>query len=146
MENSSKNNLSRRDFIKTSAVSLAAIGAGQSRVFAAGSDKIRVGLIGCGGRGTKAAMNCVHSAPGVEITAMGDVLQDRLNKSLAKMSMLIDNNVSVTQDTAFLGFDAYQKVINSDVHIGDASSFSPGPCQGGGRGRKACFCGKTRCC
>jgi predicted dehydrogenase len=117
MEESSKSRLSRRDFIKTSAVSLAAIGAGQSRVFAAGSDKIRVGLIGCGTRGTNAAKNCVRSTPGVEITAMGDVFQDRLDKSLAKLSMDIDNNVSVTQDTAFVGFDAYQKVINSDVDM-----------------------------
>jgi predicted dehydrogenase len=53
----------------------------------------------------------------VEITAMGDVFQDRLDKSLAKLSMDIDNNVSVTQDTAFVGFDAYQKVINSDVDM-----------------------------
>lgn len=66
--------VSRRDFIKASAVSLAALtSGGASRIFAAGSDKLRVGLIGCGGRGTGAAKNCVDSSDNVEIVAMGDL-------------------------------------------------------------------------
>jgi len=111
--------LSRRDFIKASAstVSLAALGAGSSRLFAAGSDKLRVGLIGCGGRGTGAAKDCVSSSEGVEITAMGDLFRDHLNKSLARLSRSVDDKVSVTSDTYFTGFDAYKKVLASDIDM-----------------------------
>ncbi|MHC4336995.1 MAG: Gfo/Idh/MocA family protein [Planctomycetota bacterium] len=111
--------ISRRDFVKSSAaLSLAALtSGGASRVFAAGSDKIRVGLIGCGSRGTGAAINCVKSAKGVEIVAMADVFRDRLDKSLGKLSREADDKVSVTNDTSFIGFDAYKKVIESDVDI-----------------------------
>ena len=111
-------NVSRRDFIKASAaVSLAALTSGRSHIFAAGSDKIRVGLIGCGGRGTDAAMDCIESSSGVEIVAMGDVFKNRLDGSLAELSRKVDDNVSVSEDTSFVGFDAYQKVIDSDVDM-----------------------------
>ncbi len=111
--------ISRRDFVKSSAaLSLSALtSGGASRVFAAGSDKIRVGLIGCGSRGTGGAINCVKSAEGVEIVAMADVFRDRLDKSLGKLSREADDKVSVTNDTSFVGFDAYKKVIESDVDI-----------------------------
>ena len=61
------NVISRRDFIKTSAVSLAALGTGTSRIFAAGSDKIRIGVIGCGLRGTVDARDCIKADCGAEI-------------------------------------------------------------------------------
>ena len=65
----------RRDFLKTSgqmAFSVAALGTAASRVFAAGSDTMRVGLIGCGGRGTGAAKDCLESSPGIQIVAVAD--------------------------------------------------------------------------
>jgi predicted dehydrogenase len=99
-------------------------------VFAAGSDRIRVGLIGCGARGTGAAMNCVLSTPGVEIVALGDVFPDRVQAALARLK---DNTrgkewdasrewrhadqVKVTPDTCFAGFDAFRKVLASDVDL-----------------------------
>jgi len=111
--------VSRRDFIKTSAaVSLAALtSTGVSRLFAAGSDKLRVGLIGCGGRGTGAAKNCVDSSDNVEIVAMGDLFRDQLDKSLRRLKGKVADKVSVTEDTCFVGFDAYKKVIGSDVDM-----------------------------
>ncbi|MHC4123149.1 MAG: Gfo/Idh/MocA family oxidoreductase [Planctomycetota bacterium] len=110
--------VSRRNFIKASAtVSAAALLSGTNQIFAAGSDKIRVGLIGCGHRGTGAAENCVKSADNVEIVAMGDLFQDRLDQSLAELSRKVDDKVTVTEDTSFVGFDAYQKVIASDVDM-----------------------------
>jgi len=110
--------VSRRDFIRASAVvSLAALGSGGSRVFAAGSDKLRVGLIGCGGRGTGAAKDCVTSSEGVEIVAMGDLFQDRLDQSLARLSRSVDDKVSVTKDTSFTGFDAFKKVLACDIDM-----------------------------
>jgi predicted dehydrogenase len=110
--------VSRRDFIKASAVSLAALtSGGASRIFAAGSDKLRVGLIGCGGRGTGAAKNCVDSSDNVEIVAMGDLFQDRLDSSLQRLKKKVGEKIKVTEDTCFVGFDAYKKVIGCDVDM-----------------------------
>lgn len=110
--------VSRRNFIKASAaVGMAAILPGKERLFAAGSDKLRVGLIGCGGRGTGAAQDCVTSSPNVEIVAMGDLFQDHLDNSLVELSKELGDKVSVTQETSFVGFDAYKKVIACDVDM-----------------------------
>jgi len=110
--------LSRRDFIKTStAVSLSTLGLGASKAFAAGSDKVRLGLIGCGGRGTYDSTNCVNSAEGVEIVAMGDPFRDRLESSLQNLKNSLGNKVRVTEDTCFVGFDAYKKVLQCDIDM-----------------------------
>ena len=119
MKKSKKTNkTTRRDFIKaTAAVGVASLLPSKEHLFAAGSDKMRVGLIGCGWRGTEAAENCVNAAPNVEVIAMGDIFQDQLDWSLAKLSREVDDKVSVTEDTSFVGFDAYEKVIACDVDI-----------------------------
>jgi len=105
--------VSRRHFIKASAaVSLAALTSPTaSRVYAAGSDKVRVALIGCGSRGTSAAGNCLESDPGAELVAMADVFQDKLDESLAKLKGKYAGKVSVTGETSFTGFDAYKKIM-----------------------------------
>src|ERR1051326_7371398 len=77
----------RRDFLKGStAAALAGSLAGQialaPRVFAAGSDILKVGLVGCGGRGTGAASQALHADPHVQLTAMGDAFADKLEDSL----------------------------------------------------------------
>ncbi len=110
--------ISRRDFIKTSAgASLAAMLSSGGNVFCAGSDTIRVGLIGCGGRGTGAAKDCLESSKGVEIVAMGDFFRDRLEGSLRRLKSRFKGKVKVTPETSFVGFDAYKKVIASDVNM-----------------------------
>jgi predicted dehydrogenase len=110
--------VSRRDFIKASAaVSLAAITSGAGRVFAAGSDKVRVGLIGCGGRGVYDSTNCVNAAPNVEIVAMGDLFRDRLDSAIEELKKNLGEKIKVTEDTCFVGFDAYKKVIACDVDL-----------------------------
>ena len=112
--------ISRRDFIKTSAaVSLATLGAGASKVYAAGSDKIRLGLIGCGGRGTYDSTNCMNAAEGVELVAMGDGFKDRLENSLKQLknNAEVGKKVKVTEDKCFAGFDAYKKVLECDVDM-----------------------------
>ncbi len=113
-------NLSRRTFIKTSAsaaLSLAAVSIKTGKLFAAGSDTLRVGLIGCGGRGTGAVKDCIRSSEGIELAAMGDLFADRLQGSLASLKAEVGANVKVTEETCFVGWDAYQKVIASDVDI-----------------------------
>ncbi|MHC4157446.1 MAG: Gfo/Idh/MocA family protein [Planctomycetota bacterium] len=119
MKKSKKTNkTTRRDFIKaTAVVGLTAVLPAKERLFAAGSDKLRVGLIGCGWRGTGAAADCVKAATNVEVVAMGDIFQDQLDWSLAKLSREADDKVSVTADRSFVGFDAYEKVIACDVDI-----------------------------
>lgn len=115
---SHKREFSRRDFIKTSAVlSMAAMMPGASKVFAAGSDTVRVGVIGCGGRGTYDATYCVNAASNVEIVAMGDLFKDRLDRSLAQLQEQVGDKVKVTGDTTFIGFDAYAQVLASDVDL-----------------------------
>jgi predicted dehydrogenase len=112
------NEISRRNLLKASAaVSITALLQGKERLFAAGSDKLRVGLIGCGGRGTGAAQDCVNSSENVEIVAMGDLFPERLDSSLAELSRTVDDKVSVTEDSSFDGFDAFQKVIDSDIDM-----------------------------
>jgi predicted dehydrogenase len=113
-----RNAVSRRDFVKaTAAISAAAMLSKMGGAFAAGSDKIRVGVIGCGGRGTGAAMDCVRSSDNVEIVAMADMFNNRLDSSLAELSREVDDKVSVTGDTSFTGFDAYEKVIACDIDM-----------------------------
>jgi len=118
MKDTKTNRISRRDFIKTSAaVSLAATLPGKERLFAAGSDKIRVGMIGCGDHGTNDAISCVNSSPNVEVVAMADVFKDRIDSSLERLKSEVPDNIQVTQDTCFLGFDAYKKVLAADVEM-----------------------------
>ncbi len=116
IQNKSKQaTISRRDFMKASAaVSLSTLGTGASKVFAAGSDKIRLGLIGCGGRGTYDSTNCMKSAEGVELFAMGDFFQERLDSSLKELRKNHGDKIKVSEDKCFVGFDAYKKVLECD--------------------------------
>jgi len=93
-------------------VGLAAVATGASRMYAAGSDKIRVGLIGCGGRGTHDTGNCLKCAENVELVAMGDLLEDRLRSSRARLTKAQPDKVKVTDETCFAGWDACQKVVS----------------------------------
>lgn len=114
---------SRREFLKTSAVvgaTLAAPAFLSGKIFAAESSKtLRIGLIGCGGRGTGAAANALKADPNVILTALGDVFAEPLEKSLRALqsSEEIAAKVKVTQANCFVGFDAYQKLIASDVDV-----------------------------
>ncbi len=109
----------RRDFLKTTAgvtgAAFAAnlLGAG---VFSQATDTIKVGLIGCGGRGTGAARDCVGSSEGVELVAMGDAFGDRLNGSRNNLKEALGDKFKVTDDTAFSGFDAFEKVLATDCN------------------------------
>jgi len=118
-ENTGKGSMTRRDFIKSgTAVSLAAAVSRVGPLFAAGSDTLRVGLIGCGGRGTGAAINCVESSPGIVIRAMGDLFQDHWETSLKRLTeKLPKENLAVVPETCFSGFDAYRKVIDAGVDM-----------------------------
>jgi predicted dehydrogenase len=103
--------VNRRDFVKTAtAASLAAALPGSFNVFAAGSDAIRVGVIGCGGRGTGATIDCLRAAPGVEVVALGDLVPDRVESALARLTKEFPNRVKVPPARRFTGFDNYKQV------------------------------------
>jgi myo-inositol 2-dehydrogenase/D-chiro-inositol 1-dehydrogenase len=114
----------RRDLLKTG-IAGAALAASYGRVAAAagaGSDELRVGLVGCGGRGTGAIRNIIQSKmPNVKLIAMGDVFKDRMDESLKNLGKVAEDNgakdvLAVTPDKMFTGFDAYQKVLATDCH------------------------------
>jgi predicted dehydrogenase len=117
--NDSGSGMSRREFIRTaSAASLAAVVAGSSMSQAAGKEKIRVGVIGCGGRGTGAALDCVEASNDVVIAVLGDLFPDMIKESLKILNgKLKKENLTVTPETCFSGFDAYTKVLASDVDL-----------------------------
>jgi predicted dehydrogenase len=116
-------NSSRRDFIRNSAA--AVVGgtlAGQMalapRAFAAGSDVLKVGLVGCGGRGSGAALNALSADPNVKLTAMGDAFADKLESSLAALrESEVGDKVAVESNRKFVGFDAYKQVIDSGIDV-----------------------------
>lgn len=111
--------ITRRDFLKVSAATTAALIASDTMAFAQGSDEIRVGVIGCGGRGTGAACDCIKSSPGVKVVALGDLFQDRLDGCLKNLNANeeVNKSVDITSDRCFVGFDAYQKVIACGVDM-----------------------------
>jgi myo-inositol 2-dehydrogenase / D-chiro-inositol 1-dehydrogenase len=76
---------------------------------------LKAGLIGCGGRGTGAAINFLEAGPNLQITALGDVFQDRLDK--CRTELKTQKNVEIADENCFLGFDSYEKVIDSGVDI-----------------------------
>ncbi|MBA2707322.1 MAG: Gfo/Idh/MocA family oxidoreductase [Gemmatimonadaceae bacterium] len=120
------NNISRRQMLKsTAAVATAAAtftALGTNYAWAAGSDVLKVGLIGCGGRGTGAAFDSASASPRVQIVAMGDLFKDRLENSRGQLKTTDTNKgigaqYAVKDDNCFVGFDAYKKVIDSDVDM-----------------------------
>jgi myo-inositol 2-dehydrogenase / D-chiro-inositol 1-dehydrogenase len=106
----------RRDFLMTSTA--ATIGLGMlGNAHAAGSDSIKVGLIGCGGRGTGAAENICEAAGtsyNIKLHAMGDVFEDHLKncRDHVRNQPLCKEKFDVPDERSFVGFDAYQKVID----------------------------------
>jgi len=107
----------------------------------AGNERVKFGLVGCGGRGTAAAVNLMTADSNTELVAMGDIFEDKLEGSLSRLRDLkyiqrnagpsapflnqpvdelvnsIRSRVKVDPEHHFTGFDAYKKVIASDVDL-----------------------------
>ena len=140
-----KNNLSRRSFLKTSAMAgaLSAIGTGSASVLtscsgenesktnkplkepgtyyipelpdkAADGKELKAGVIGCGGRGSGAAMDFLAAANGVTIIALGDTFQERVDELANKLK---EKGNEIPADKRFVGLDAYKQVIDSGVDV-----------------------------
>ena len=105
----------RRDALKVTAGLAAAAGVGLSGVYAGESNTVNIALVGCGGRGTGAAMNALSTRQGpVKLVAMADAYADRLKGSFNQISnsKRLADKVAVTDDTKFTGFDAFKKAID----------------------------------
>ena len=116
---------SRRSFLKSSTA--AGVAAGfqiikPALVRGAGKEKLTAGIIGCGGRGTRAVNDLLSGNPNVELVAMGDLFEDQLEKSIRRLRggeefPAIQDRIKVAPDRRHIGFDAYKKILNSDVDI-----------------------------
>jgi predicted dehydrogenase len=109
---------SRRAFLHGSAAAAAAATV-SSASRAAETGTLRIGLIGCGGRGTGAAEQALKADRDVQLVAMGDAFEDRLQKSLTflQKEKQVAAKVHVNAKNCFVGFDAYKKVIESGVDV-----------------------------
>lgn len=135
VDRTKKEEISRRQFLKSSAtaVSLTALTAGlQAKAYATGTGAIKIGLIGCGGRGTGAALDTLRAATeviyptdtyhtedaaegaraaaqGVQIVALADIFEDRLERCREQLQKV---GMPVSEDRCFIGFNAYKEVMN----------------------------------
>jgi predicted dehydrogenase len=111
---------SRRRFVQTSAV-IAAAGLVPSlarSAYAGGSDTIRIGVIGCGGRGTGAAVNALEATESTRIVALADLFPERIascRKGLAEQDSGLSARAQVSDARCYTGFDAYQQLLASEV-------------------------------
>lgn len=114
----------RRQFLKQTGI--AAVGTGvltgvavPRAVHAGGNQSLKVGLIGCGGRGTGAAADTLHGDPHVVLTAVGDAFDDQAKRGLKQLQAdeEISGRIQVTEDHIFSGLDSFKKVIDSGVDV-----------------------------
>lgn len=144
---SSAKQLNRRDFLKTSSVaaSAAALGVGcrgtgkqaalattaavaiEKSAHAAGSDILKIGMIGCGGRNSGAAVEALTADPGTRLVAMCDIFVDRVRGKRDEIKRAKGEQVSVDDAHCFAGFDGYRSVIEASdvVLIANAAKFHP---------------------
>ena len=112
---------SRRSFLSSAMTGAAAFQIVKPElVRGAGKEKLKAGLVGAGGRGTQAIQNILTGCDNVELVAIADVFEDRLEECLRKSKALkpeLSDRVKVDAEHRFVGFDSYKKIINSDVDI-----------------------------
>lgn len=123
--------VNRRHYLQSTATAggLVVPAALSSRVFAAGQEEIKVGLIGCGGRGSGAAAQALSTGRNVKLWAMADAFNDRLQLSLSSLmrgkagkskvekGSGFGDAIDVPPERQFVGLDAYRKIIDSDVDM-----------------------------
>lgn len=113
----------RRDFLKHSAGAAALAGAASvnfsisSQAAEINSETLKVGLIGCGGRGTGAASQAINADKNVVLWAMGDAFDARLQSSLSTLRQQAPEKIAVAPERQFSGLDAFQKVLSTDVDL-----------------------------
>jgi predicted dehydrogenase len=113
----------RRTFLKTSTaaaagVTLASTALAADPVHIGGSDELKIGLVGCGGRGSGAVVDALSADPHTKLIAVGDAFADVAKRSLASLKgSQFAPRVDVPEQRVFSGFDAYKQVIDSGVDV-----------------------------
>ena len=103
--------MNRRLFLKGASASFAATSLASTKLVASSAKELRVGLIGCGGRGTGAAIQALNADPDAVLYAMGDLTADRLGSSHKGLVENFGERVQATAERQHVGFDAFEKVI-----------------------------------
>lgn len=115
--------ITRRNFLKTAGLStVAGIVASHSALAATSSwtlnnKKLKIGLIGCGGRGTAAAMEALNADPNVVLFAMADAFDDHIEDAYKTLKEKMGDKVEVSKAHRFVGLDAYHKLLALDVDV-----------------------------
>lgn len=109
--------ISRRQFTKVAGLATVGTVMTKRSVWASTSNTLKVGLIGCGGRGTGAAEQALNADPDVILSAMADAFADRLEESYNSLKEKFGQKVQVADNHKFVGLDAFQKLIDSDVDV-----------------------------
>src|SRR4030095_7366303 len=112
----------RRQFLKSSssAAAFALVAPGvlvRDRAYANNSDTLKIGLVGCGGRGTGAAGNALIADKNCVLTAVGDAFPEPIGVALKSLGPEYGSRMQVDPDHQFVGLDAYKKVIDSGVDV-----------------------------
>lgn len=122
--NKSVNKPSRRQFVKTASVAAAAGAAAMSTELPIAhgfhhsvDDTLKVGLIGCGGRGRGAVVNATHADKNIKITALADAFKDKVDETRELLNIDIADFMDVKDDHCFTGFDCYKQLIDTDVDV-----------------------------
>ncbi|MDA7977587.1 MAG: Gfo/Idh/MocA family oxidoreductase [Pirellulales bacterium] len=117
-----KSGNSRRTFLKTSAAAVAGgtltgdlLLAGAGVHSSAGEQPLRLGVVGCGGRGGGAVGDALAADPDVTLVAMADVFPDHLNNKLRSLKRRHGDRIAVSEETKFTGFDAYQQMFDANL-------------------------------
>lgn len=109
--------MDRRNFLKSSGVLLGTSTLDLPTPSFEKKKKIKVGLVGCGGRGTGAAFQALQADPDVELVALADIFPDQIETALSALKEGHKDKVNVAENRKYVGFDAYKKLINSDVDV-----------------------------
>ncbi|MCU0959383.1 MAG: Gfo/Idh/MocA family oxidoreductase [Pirellulaceae bacterium] len=141
---------SRRTFLHQTAVgvlggTLAATLGPARMVHAAGSDVLKVGLIGCGGRGRGAAVNAMNADKNVQLTALADLFPDQIEAARPGLQAEIGDQYQVPEDQCFAGFDAAKQLIATDVDVvllAETPHYRPAHLQAAVEAGKHIFCEK----
>ena len=136
MSETQSSSITRRQLLKDSgrvAAATAVVGMALPKAFAADDPTIQIALVGCGGRGTGAAVNAMSSPNGpVKLVAMADVFDSKMDRSYTSLSKKMGDQVDVPPEKRFIGFDGYKEsdglpASRRHRHSGDSARVSLGP-------------------